>query len=101
MNPNSVSQYFSWSIFPQSNTISCRGGVVLCLNPQNRRNGLAYVRFINQDHRDMALQRHRHHLGNRYIEVCVTAPPPMGYLGRVPKGVPWAESLRGYLGQSL
>lgn len=46
-----------------------RGGVVLCLNPQNRRNGLAYVRFVSQEHRDMALQRHRHHLGNRYIEV--------------------------------
>ena len=47
----------------------CRGGVALCLSPQGRRNGEALVRFINQEHRDMALKRHKHHIGNRYIEV--------------------------------
>jgi hypothetical protein len=46
-----------------------RGGVALCLSPQGRRNGEALVRFINQEHRDMALKRHKHHIGNRYIEV--------------------------------
>lgn len=46
-----------------------RGGVALCLSPQGRRNGEALVRFISQEHRDMALKRHRHHIGNRYIEV--------------------------------
>lgn len=46
-----------------------RGGVALCLSAQGRRNGEALVRFINQEHRDMALKRHKHHIGNRYIEV--------------------------------
>jgi len=46
-----------------------RGGAALCLNAQGRRNGEALVRFINEEHRDLALQRHKHHMGNRYIEV--------------------------------
>ncbi|XP_010883035.1 epithelial splicing regulatory protein 1 isoform X2 [Esox lucius] len=46
-----------------------KGGAALCLNAQGRRNGEALVRFINEEHRDMALQRHKHHMGNRYIEV--------------------------------
>uniref|UniRef100_T1ILP7 RRM domain-containing protein n=1 Tax=Strigamia maritima TaxID=126957 RepID=T1ILP7_STRMM len=46
-----------------------RGGVALCLSPQGRRNGEALVRFVNSEHRDMALKRHKHHIGNRYIEV--------------------------------
>jgi hypothetical protein len=27
------------------------------------------VRFINDEHRNFALRRHKHHIGNRYIEV--------------------------------
>lgn len=46
-----------------------RGGAALCLNAQGRRNGEALVRFISEEHRDLALQRHKHHMGNRYIEV--------------------------------
>ncbi|XP_052457701.1 epithelial splicing regulatory protein 2-like isoform X1 [Carassius gibelio] len=46
-----------------------KGGVALCLNAQGRRNGEALVRFINSEQRDMALERHKHHMGNRYIEV--------------------------------
>ncbi|EFX70109.1 hypothetical protein DAPPUDRAFT_202511, partial [Daphnia pulex] len=46
-----------------------RGGVALCLSPQGRRNGEALVRFISPEHRDMALKRHKHHIGQRYIEV--------------------------------
>uniref|UniRef100_A0AAR2ISJ3 RRM domain-containing protein n=1 Tax=Pygocentrus nattereri TaxID=42514 RepID=A0AAR2ISJ3_PYGNA len=46
-----------------------KGGVALCLNTQGRRNGEALVRFINSEHRDMALERHKHHMGSRYIEV--------------------------------
>uniref|UniRef100_A0A674MR33 Epithelial splicing regulatory protein 2 n=1 Tax=Takifugu rubripes TaxID=31033 RepID=A0A674MR33_TAKRU len=46
-----------------------KGGVALCLNAQGRRNGEALVRFINPEHRDLALERHKHHMGNRYIEV--------------------------------
>lgn len=41
----------------------------MCLSPQGRRNGEALVRFVNQEHRDMALKRHKHHIVNRYIEV--------------------------------
>ncbi|XP_059471623.1 RNA-binding protein fusilli isoform X3 [Neocloeon triangulifer] len=46
-----------------------KGGVALCLSPQGRRNGEALVRFVSQEHRDMALKRHKHHINNRYIEV--------------------------------
>ncbi|XP_072881987.1 epithelial splicing regulatory protein 1 isoform X1 [Hemitrygon akajei] len=46
-----------------------KGGIALCLNFQGRRNGEALVRFINNEHRDLALQRHKHHMGSRYIEV--------------------------------
>lgn len=46
-----------------------RGGVALCLSPQGRRNGEALVRFVSQEHRDMALKRHKHHIDSRYIEV--------------------------------
>lgn len=41
----------------------------MCLSPAGRRNGEALVRFVNQAHRDMALKRHKHHMGQRYIEV--------------------------------
>ncbi|XP_053472951.1 epithelial splicing regulatory protein 2 isoform X1 [Ictalurus furcatus] len=46
-----------------------KGGVALCLNAQGRRNGEALVRFVNSEHRDMAIERHKHHMGSRYIEV--------------------------------
>ncbi|XP_041844960.1 epithelial splicing regulatory protein 1 isoform X2 [Melanotaenia boesemani] len=46
-----------------------KGGVALCLNAQGRRNGEALVRFVSEEHRDLALQRHKHHMGSRYIEV--------------------------------
>ncbi|KAI4565962.1 hypothetical protein MJT46_009337 [Ovis ammon polii x Ovis aries] len=45
------------------------GGAALCLNAQGRRNGEALVRFVSEEHRDLALQRHKHHMGSRYIEV--------------------------------
>uniref|UniRef100_A0A5S6QE93 RRM domain-containing protein n=1 Tax=Trichuris muris TaxID=70415 RepID=A0A5S6QE93_TRIMR len=46
-----------------------KGGVALCLSAQGRRNGEALVRFESSDHRELALKRHRHFMGNRYIEV--------------------------------
>lgn len=49
--------------------LPCRGGVALCLNAQGRRNGEALVRFVNSEQRDLALERHKHHMGSRYIEV--------------------------------
>ena len=39
------------------------------LNPQGRRNGEALVRFENLEQRKLALLRHKHHMGGRYIEV--------------------------------
>lgn len=56
-------------IFKKKNATLFRGGVALCLSAQGRRNGEALVRFMSQEHRDMALKRHKHHIGNRYIEV--------------------------------
>ncbi|ETE65027.1 Epithelial splicing regulatory protein 2 [Ophiophagus hannah] len=46
-----------------------QGGVALCLNAQGRRNGEALVRFVSSEQRDLALERHKHHMGSRYIEV--------------------------------
>ncbi|XP_076269051.1 epithelial splicing regulatory protein fusilli isoform X2 [Rhynchophorus ferrugineus] len=46
-----------------------KGGVALCLSNMGRRNGEALVRFESQEHRDMALRRHKHHIDQRYIEV--------------------------------
>ncbi|XP_029464455.1 epithelial splicing regulatory protein 2 isoform X2 [Rhinatrema bivittatum] len=46
-----------------------KGGVALCLNAQGRRNGEALVRFDSPEQRNLALERHKHHMGSRYIEV--------------------------------
>jgi len=43
--------------------------VALCLSPQGRRNGEALIRFQDETNRDLALKRHKHHIGQRYIEV--------------------------------
>ena len=43
--------------------------MALCLSPQGRRNGEALVRFQDQEMRDLAIKRHKHHIGQRYIEV--------------------------------
>lgn len=39
------------------------------MSSQGRRNGEALVRLISEEHRDLALRRHKHHIGQRYIEV--------------------------------
>jgi epithelial splicing regulatory protein 1/2 len=41
----------------------------MCLSAQGRRNGEALVRFEDEDQRELALRRHKHHIGSRYIEV--------------------------------
>lgn len=41
----------------------------MCLSQQGRRNGEALIRFDSKESRDLALKKHKHHLGNRYIEV--------------------------------
>jgi epithelial splicing regulatory protein 1/2 len=46
-----------------------RGGIALCLSTQGRRNGEALIRFENAELRELAFQRHKHHMGNRYIEL--------------------------------
>ena len=46
-----------------------KGGVALCLSQQGRRNGEALIRFSNRQHRELAMKKHKHHLGQRYIEV--------------------------------
>jgi epithelial splicing regulatory protein 1/2 len=43
--------------------------VALCLSRQGRRNGEALVQFESREHRNLALNRHKHFMGNRYIEV--------------------------------
>lgn len=55
-----------------------RGGVALCLNAQGRRNGEALIRFVDSEQRDLALQRHKHHMGIRYIEVGLWAGSEAG-----------------------
>jgi epithelial splicing regulatory protein 1/2 len=39
------------------------------LSSQGRRNGEALVRFSTVENRELALRRHKHHIGQRYIEV--------------------------------
>jgi hypothetical protein len=46
----------------------------LCLSPQGRRNGEALIRFDDEVNRDLALKRHKHHIGQRYIEVYTIFP---------------------------
>lgn len=45
------------------------GGIALCLSKQGRRNGEALIRFESPQHRQLALARHKHFMGSRYIEV--------------------------------
>ncbi|PAA76502.1 hypothetical protein BOX15_Mlig020669g1 [Macrostomum lignano] len=45
------------------------GGIALVLSKVGRRNGEALIRFDSQEHRDIALKKHRHHMQQRYIEV--------------------------------
>ena len=60
---------FQTLILPNFHHYFFRGGVALCLSNQGRRNGEALVLFDSVQHRDLALKRHKHHIGNRYIEV--------------------------------
>ncbi|CAK5075799.1 unnamed protein product [Meloidogyne enterolobii] len=46
-----------------------KGGVILCLGPEGRRNGECLVKFETPEYRDWALERHRCHLRQRYIEL--------------------------------
>ncbi|KAJ3593723.1 hypothetical protein NHX12_006057 [Muraenolepis orangiensis] len=48
--------------FKGLNIAKCRSAI------EGRRNGEALVHFVNQEHRDLALERHKHHMGSRYIE---------------------------------
>lgn len=43
--------------------------MALCLSQQGRRNGEALIRFETREQRSLALRRHKHHIGQRYIEV--------------------------------
>ena len=70
MLPSSASTSQShFGSYPYPSPYGGRGGVALCLSQQGRRNGEALVRFVSQEHRDMALKRHKHHISNRYIEI--------------------------------
>ncbi|CAL8075579.1 unnamed protein product [Calicophoron daubneyi] len=46
-----------------------KGGIALVLSKVGRRNGEALVRFTDRQQRDLALCKHKHHMGSRYIEV--------------------------------
>ncbi|CAK9300934.1 unnamed protein product [Gordionus sp. m RMFG-2023] len=46
-----------------------KAGIALCLSPMGRRNGEAFIKFQDPENRDLALKRHKHHMGSRYIEV--------------------------------
>ena len=41
----------------------------LCLSRQGRRNGEALIQFESREHRNLALSRHKHFMGTRYVEV--------------------------------
>ncbi|VDP78251.1 unnamed protein product, partial [Echinostoma caproni] len=46
-----------------------QGGISLVLSKIGRRNGEALIRFTDREQRDLALRKHKHHMGQRYIEV--------------------------------
>lgn len=55
---------------PSHSPSTChRGGVALCLSRQGRRNGEALIQFESREERNLALGRHKHFMGARYIEV--------------------------------
>jgi epithelial splicing regulatory protein 1/2 len=41
----------------------------MCLSQLGKRNGEAFIRFVDEGNRDLALKRHKNHIGQRYIEV--------------------------------
>ncbi|THD29110.1 RNA-binding protein fusilli [Fasciola hepatica] len=45
------------------------GGISLVLSKIGRRNGEALIRFTDREQRDLALRKHKHHMGQRYIEI--------------------------------
>ena len=40
-----------------------KGGVAVCLSKNGRRNGEALIYFENAQQRELALRKHRHHIG--------------------------------------
>ena len=42
---------------------------MVCLSPQGRRNGEALACLKSKELTDLAIARHKHHMGKRYIEV--------------------------------
>ncbi|VEL11787.1 unnamed protein product [Protopolystoma xenopodis] len=45
------------------------GGIALALSRIGRRNGEALIRLTDGDQRNLALRKHKHHMGQRYIEI--------------------------------
>ncbi|RXM36041.1 Epithelial splicing regulatory protein 2, partial [Acipenser ruthenus] len=72
-----------------------KGGVALCLNAQGRRNGEALVRFVSPEHRDLALGRHKHHMGSRYIEPFITTGPARDCVRL--RGLPYTATIEDIL----
>ncbi|CAH8609599.1 unnamed protein product [Heterobilharzia americana] len=46
-----------------------KGGISLVLSKIGRRNGEALIRFADSEQQSLALRKHKHHVGKRYIEV--------------------------------
>ncbi|CAH8593755.1 unnamed protein product [Schistosoma turkestanicum] len=46
-----------------------KGGISLVLSKIGRRNGEALIQFENAEQQNLALRKHKHHVGKRYIEV--------------------------------
>ena len=46
---------------------------MVCLSPHGRRNGEALACFKDKHFTDLAIARHKHHMGKRYIEVMITS----------------------------
>uniref|UniRef100_A0A5K4FDS9 RRM domain-containing protein n=1 Tax=Schistosoma mansoni TaxID=6183 RepID=A0A5K4FDS9_SCHMA len=46
-----------------------KGGISLVLSKIGRRNGEALIQFADAEQQSLALRKHKHHVGKRYIEV--------------------------------
>lgn len=44
-------------------------GITLVFDQRGRKSGEAFVQFVSQENAEQALQKHRHEIGSRYIEI--------------------------------
>jgi hypothetical protein len=65
------------AFFEQAGVHVLDGGVLICMNPDGRVTGEAYVQFGSDEDARRALERHRDQMGSRYIELFRSNKPEL------------------------